>query len=183
MSDERLSIAEWLLSSGAGASARRVLGELRGAPANRLRLRARDAALAPGVYALVTLPDGVGAVVPLRPSPGRSRAGDTAFRGACDRALDEARAFLRAPGLPSLRFAFEQWFAVFGPSIGLPAAHGTEGGVALQLVEAGMGASRRADAHVPRDTRTHTGVTQPARCPPRTRVRRARWSCPVRATT
>src|SRR6185312_2946836 len=26
------------------------------------------------------------------------------------------------PGLPALRFAFEEWLGVFGPSIGLPAA-------------------------------------------------------------
>jgi hypothetical protein len=122
VSDERLALAEWLLESGAGASARRVLGDLRGAPANRLRLRAREAALQPGVYALVTLPDGGGVVVPLRPSPGRSRAPDGAFRDACDRAIDEARAFLRAPGLPALRFAFEEWLSISGPSIGLPAA-------------------------------------------------------------
>lgn len=122
MSDERLTIAEWLLASGAGASARQVLGELRGAPANRLRLRAREAALQPGVYALVTLPDGAGVVVPLRPTPGRSRAADPVFREACDRALHEARAHLGAPGLPALRFAFEEWLSVFGPSIGLPAA-------------------------------------------------------------
>lgn len=122
MSDHRLAIAEWLLDHGAGASARNVLGTLRGAPANRLRLRAAGAALRPGLYALVALPEGVGAVVPLRPSPGRSRSPDPAFRLACDRALDEARAFLRAPGLPALRFAFEEWLTVFGPSIGLPAA-------------------------------------------------------------
>jgi hypothetical protein len=122
VSDERLDIASFLLASGAGASARRVLGEKRGAPANRLRLKAREASLEPGVYALVTLPEGGGAVVPLRPTPGRSRAADPAFREACDRALDEARAHLRAPSLPALRFAFEEWLSVFGPSIGLPAA-------------------------------------------------------------
>lgn len=118
----RLDIASWLLAHGAGASAIAVLGATRGAPANRIRLRAREAALHPGVYALVTSPEGLGAVVPLKPTPGRSRATDTAFRGACDRALDEARAFLGAPTLPALRFAFEEWLSIFGPSIGLPAA-------------------------------------------------------------
>ena len=122
MSRELLDIASWLLECGAGASARNVLSALRGAPANRLRLRAMDASLSPGIYALVALPGGPGVVVPLRPTPGRSRASDPAFRRACDRALDEARAFLRAPLLPSQRFAFEEWLSVFGPSIGLPAA-------------------------------------------------------------
>ncbi len=121
MSDPRLEIASWLLEHGAGESARNVLGSLRGAPANRLRLRANGAALRPGVYALVSLPEGQGVVVPLRATPGRSRAADPAFRLACDRALDEARAFLRAPGLPALRFAFEDWLGVFGASVGLPA--------------------------------------------------------------
>src|SRR4051812_17921490 len=100
MSDPRLGIAGWLLDHGAGASARNVLGALRGAPANRLRLRAEGATLEPGIYALVALPEGRGAAVPLRPSPGRSCSLDPAFRLACDRALDQARAFLRAPGLP-----------------------------------------------------------------------------------
>ena len=122
MSDDRLEIAAWLLESGAGASAQRVLGALRGAPANRLRLRAREATLRPGIYALVSLPDGQGAAVPLRASPGRSRATDPAFRSACDRALDEARAILRAPGLPALRFELEEWLSISGASIGLPAA-------------------------------------------------------------
>lgn len=122
MTEERLRVAEWLLAHGAGASARRVLGDLRGAPANRLRLASREATLRPGVYALVTLPDGAGVAVPLVPEPGRSRAADPVFRRASERALDAARAHLRAPALPALRFAFEERLAVFGPSIGLPAA-------------------------------------------------------------
>ncbi len=122
MTDPRLAVAEWLLEHGAGESARNVLGDLRGAPGNRLRARAPGTSLRPGVYALVSLPDGQGAVVPLRATPGRSRAADPAFRLACDRALDEARAFLGAPGLPALRFAFEDWLCVFGASVGLPAA-------------------------------------------------------------
>jgi hypothetical protein len=143
MSEPRLEIAEWLLQHGAGASACNVLGALRGAAANRIRLRAAGTTLRPGVYALVSLPDGRGAVVPLRPSPGRSRAADPAFRLACDHAVDEARAFLRAPGLPALRFAFEEWLGVFGPSIGLPAA--------LAFV------AHYASAYAPRDAVVATG--------------------------
>ncbi|APR79608.1 Hypothetical protein A7982_04955 [Minicystis rosea] len=122
MNEARLEIAQWLLASGAGASARNVLGTMRGAPANRLRLRAEDAVLRPGIYALVSIGDGLGAAVPLQPSPGRSRAADPVFRAACDRALEAARAFLRAPSLPALRFDFEEWISISGSSIGLPAA-------------------------------------------------------------
>jgi hypothetical protein len=122
VSERRLALARWLLDAGAGRSARNVLGSLRGAAANRLRLSAARVELRPGMYALVALPDGVGAALPLRPSPGRSRASDAAFRDACTLAHECARRLLGSGSLPALRFEFEEELAVFGPSIGLPAA-------------------------------------------------------------
>lgn len=120
--DRRLALSRWLLDAGAGRSACNVLGPTRGASANRIRLAAPRAELRPGVYALVALPDGVGAALPLRPSPGRSRAPDAAFRDACTLAHECARRLLGPGFLPTLRFEFEEELAVFGPSIGLPAA-------------------------------------------------------------
>lgn len=120
MTRSPLLVAEWLLASGAGASVRSVLGNLRGAAANRLRAASEGVTLQPGIYGLVALPEG-GAALPLRPSLGVPRASDPAFREACRNALDCARSILGAPSLPSLRFEFEEWFAISGPSIGLPA--------------------------------------------------------------
>lgn len=120
MTAATLALAEWLLEVGAGVSAACVLGDMRGARANRLRLRARDAVLRPGVYALVAMGER-GIVLPLRPSPGRSRAADDEFRRVSDVAADLIRARLGRE-LPSLRFDAEEQLAVAGPSIGLPAA-------------------------------------------------------------
>ncbi|HEU4407051.1 MAG TPA: hypothetical protein VFS43_17415 [Polyangiaceae bacterium] len=120
--ERRLALARWLLDAGAGRSACNVLGGARGAAANRVRLSAARAELRPGVYALVALPDGGGAALPLRPSPGRSRAVDADFREACALAHECARRLLGPGPLPALRFEFEEELAVFGPSIGLPAA-------------------------------------------------------------
>lgn len=122
MSDHRVALARWLVDAGAGVSARRVLGDLRGAPANRLRLAADRASLRPGVFALVALPDGRGLALPLIPTLGRPRAEDAAFREACAAAHACARELLDAPGLPASRFELEEELAVFGPSIGLAAA-------------------------------------------------------------
>ncbi len=122
MRDHRLTVAEWLLEAGAGRSAIHALGDLLGQRANELRRLAHDATLAPRtVYALVTLDDRLGAAVPLIPSPGRSRARDPELAAACDRALAVARAALGTPSLPALRFELEDWLAVFGASLGLPA--------------------------------------------------------------
>jgi len=120
--DQRIRFARWLVDAGAGASARNVLGSLRGAEANRIRLLAKEARLRAGVYALVTMPDGLGATLPLRPSPGHPRATDRAFREACVTAYELARLILQDRSLPMLRFELEEELAVFGPSIGLPAA-------------------------------------------------------------
>ena len=120
--DPRLVLARWLLEAGAGQSARNVLGTMRGAPANRIRIAAREVRLRPGIYCLVSLPDGTGAVLPLRPTPGHPRATDRSFREACVTAYEHARTILNDRSLPMLRFDFEEELAVFGPSIGLPAA-------------------------------------------------------------
>lgn len=129
MSLGRIELARWLLGAGAGASARNVLGKLRGADANRIRLASRSARLRPGIYGLVTLPDAEGGLVsaraaalPLRPLPGHPRSRDPAFRDACVTAYELARNILEERSLPMLRFEVEEELAVFGPSIGLPAA-------------------------------------------------------------
>jgi hypothetical protein len=123
MGDHRLTVAEWLLEAGAGRSALFVLGELLGQRANEVRRLSLDVALAKRtVHALVTLEDGRGAVVPLIPSPGRSRAKDPELRIACDRALKAVREILGTPSLPALRFELEDWLSLFGASLGLPAA-------------------------------------------------------------
>jgi hypothetical protein len=123
MNSSKIAFARWLLGAGAGASARNVLGGLRGAEANRIRIASRTARLHPGIYCLVTLPDeSVGAVLPLRPSPGHPRSKDPAFRDACVTAYELARIILEERSLPMLRFELEEELAVFGPSIGLPAA-------------------------------------------------------------
>ena len=122
MNGSRLELARWLVDAGAGASARNVLGSLRGAAANRLRLAADEVSLRPGIHGLVGLPEGTGAVLPLRPTPGHPRAGDASFREACVNALQQARALLGDFALPMLRFELEEELAVLGPSIGLPAA-------------------------------------------------------------
>ncbi len=120
--EPRLAFARWLLEAGAGHSACNVLGPLRGAAANRVRLAAQNVALRPGIYCLVSMPDQTGAVLPLRPTPGHPRASDRRFREACVMAHELARALLGDRSLPMLRFEFEEELAVFGPSIGLPAA-------------------------------------------------------------
>ncbi len=120
--DRQLSLAAWLLGAGAGQSARNVLGATRGAAANRLRLAAREVSLRPGVYCLVSMPDGTGAVLPLRPSPGHPRAADRTFREACLTAHELTRRLFDERALPMLRFDFEEELSVLGPSIGLPAA-------------------------------------------------------------
>jgi hypothetical protein len=118
----RVALARWLLDAGAGHSARNVLGAMRGADANRIRIAAQDVRLRPGIYCLVTLPDGTGAVLPLRPTPGHPRADDRSFRDACVTAHAQVRAILKDRSLPMLRFELEEELAVFGPSVGLPAA-------------------------------------------------------------
>lgn len=122
MSDARIALARWLVDAGAGVSARTVLGDLRGAPANRLRLAADRASLRPGVLALVALPDGRGLALPLVTSLGRPRAADPTFREACAAAHALASELLDAPSLPSLRFELEEELGLFGSSIGLGAA-------------------------------------------------------------
>ena len=122
MSAPPIALARWLVDAGAGVSARRVLGDLRGAPANQVRLQADRAALRPGVFALVALPDGRGLALPLAASPGRPRAKDEAFREACSTAHACVRELLDATSLPSLRFELEEELAIFGSSIGLAAA-------------------------------------------------------------
>ena len=120
--ERRLDLARWLLQAGAAQSARNVLGELLGARANRIRLDAEHAALAPGVYGLMSLPSAThGAVVPLRATPGHPRAEDSAFRDACLAAHALASRVLDAGPLPMLRFELEEELTVFGPSVGLPA--------------------------------------------------------------
>lgn len=119
--DPRLDIATWLVEAGAGESARRVLGRLRGARANRLRAASREARLRPGVYALAVVEGGEGIVVPLEPTPGLVLAPDEAYRDACEAALEAVRRTVGVPGLPSLRFPFEEWLGSSGQSIGLPA--------------------------------------------------------------
>jgi hypothetical protein len=121
--DHRLTLAEWLIDSGSGRSAIHVLGDLRGQRANELRRLAAGAELrSRTVYALVALGDGsLGCAVPLAPAPGASRSRDPALMEACDTALDLARRTLGAPNLPSLRFELEEWLAMFGSSLGLPA--------------------------------------------------------------
>lgn len=122
MKGDRVALARWLADAGAGVSARRALGDMRGAPANRLRIAADRATLRPGFFALVALPDGRGLALPLVPALGRTRATDPAFREACGLALGCARELLDAPSLPALRFELEEELAIFGPSIGLGAA-------------------------------------------------------------
>jgi len=125
MSEARLLLAEWLLEAGAGASARAVLGRLRGGRANRLRLRGGRTRLAPGVYALLAElgegDAGGGATIPLLPEPGRSRATASDLRAACDLASSLARARLGLETSPDFRFPFDEWLEASGPSIGLPA--------------------------------------------------------------
>ena len=120
--EPRLAFARWLLETGAGHSACNVLGTVRGAAANRVRLAAQDVHLRPGIYCLVSMPDQTGAVLPLRPTPGHPRASDRRFREACVTAYELARTILGDRSLPMLRFELEEELAVFGPSIGLPAA-------------------------------------------------------------
>jgi len=122
MSDARFLLAEWLLEAGAGASARAMLGGLRGARANRLRERSARVRLAPGVYALLAeTSDEAAATLPLHPEPGRSRAAAPDLRAACDLASDLVRRRLGVPSLPAFHFPFDEWLAASGPSLGLPA--------------------------------------------------------------
>ena len=121
-SSARLALAHWLLDAGAGQSARNVLGTTRGSAANRVRIAAGEVRLRPGIHCLVTLPDGTGAALPLRPTPGHPRATDQDFREACVTAHEHARTILGDRSLPMLRFELEEELAVFGSSIGLPAA-------------------------------------------------------------
>jgi len=115
-----LHVARWLLSAGAGASARRVLGSTRGAEANDLREASANARLEPGVYALVVR-DGEGLVVPMKPSVGAPRVADPVARHACAVALDVVRAHFGVR-CPSLRLELEEFVTVEGPSLALPAA-------------------------------------------------------------
>lgn len=131
MADPRLSAARALLDAGAGASACRVLGALRGREANDLREASASASLAPGVYAMVEH-EGGGLVLPVRPRVGPSPWAPPDVREACAAAMAAVRAWFREPALPELGVELPSAFAVRGISMGLPAAlafvaHLTEG--------------------------------------------------------
>jgi len=121
MSETRLLAARWLLDGGAGVSACRLLGGLRGSLANDLREESASAALRPGVYALVVHDDD-GLVLPLRPRIGLPSAASVDLRAACTDALAATRAWFGVPSLPSLRLELEELLAVSGTSLGLASA-------------------------------------------------------------
>lgn len=121
MSEVHLAAARALLDAGAGASACRVLGALRGREANDLREASASASLRPGVYAMVEH-EGGGLVLPVRPRLGPSPWAPPDVREACAAAMIAVRAWLREPALPELGVELPSAFGVRGISMGLPAA-------------------------------------------------------------
>ncbi|MBL8607515.1 MAG: hypothetical protein JNL38_09355 [Myxococcales bacterium] len=121
MSDVHLAAARALLDAGAGASACRVLGALRGREANDLREASASASLSPGVYAMVEH-EGAGLVLPVRARVGPSPWAPPDVREASAAAMAAVRAWLREPSLPELGVELPPAFGVRGISMGLPAA-------------------------------------------------------------
>jgi hypothetical protein len=119
--EARLLAARWLVDGGAGASACRLLGEMKGALANDVREASAAAALRSGVYAMVAHDD-EGLVLPVRTHIGLPSTTSRDLHAGCMEALAATRKWFGVPSLPALRLDLEELLAVSGLSLGLPAA-------------------------------------------------------------